>query len=1220
MKRVLIIGMIFISIFRMHGILLNATTVVDDTVIHLESETMVYGLPFEVSIYASQYTNLVGFQIKIYYDSNKVAFIEEDSSSILKGSYFNHVLGIIYYNHVDFEPFLDEDGLLLRLIFTPLYELSNDTQIFVIDEAYTEFVQFKDDELHIISLSYDINQSSLALYGDVSLDQELKIDDIAYIQLFLSDKKPLTNKSIYLGDVNHDGKLSILDAALIQLYLAGLIDDLGPQKMTIDIHTGVDIVSTTQYKGRPLYIETFTRPGYIFDGYESNGLKINQHDLLTEHMSVLNVRWIPMIQTVSFLSTHIETNQSFILPHQVFAKTVEDAYVYIDIEWDQYVFSSHISGTYMVEGFHPLYEDVVTYTIHVRDSNEPLNLISGYVFGTDETVQVTLSNNVNVWMTETDAYGYFEFAQLLDGNYIVRVNKEGYLGGEPLEITFKNEVTSPITLMSMRTLSNKPKRIEHISFYLEKFSLDGYYFEWFFTGDVFGYETSVEPIEQRKITILEEEFVKSNDEDAMRLEMDHQQYLVNKEIQWSSQYISRMYEIFNRIPIHHNSEAKKTTYWFLTSVYIKDDIEIVYGEDYNTVTISVFAFANATTRLVDMDGLKGTYFSNRLYHAVVTYVTSEGKDLDAVDYIFQIRFGVTIIIHSYPQIAVYNEPAHAFQQFKPYELLQILQMFEEMPKGFHHIEGLNYLIRRKDGTLNPIYPNAPAIAWISHGYIEFMESAFTTISLEYLHRLIIHEKAHFMWHNLFDDALKNDWIDIGGWYQTDESSTGWATTKTTEFVSAYAHAINPDEDMSESISYYLVNPDQLRARAPLKYDFIEKRIMKGTRYVSVIREDLTFQVFNLWPDYDYPGKITRVKVTVDGLPEEDKLVTIEIELNQTEGLFDGADYAGMRVYNIESKHFFDMYLTPVNASKNILRGSYTVSKFYKSGYYTTDQITIGDTVGNQRFEGHGTIKLKAYINNPLEDLIPPIFLEDTFKVEVSEFEENGYQIFEVLVSFEIIEDNILLYGTAHIYINSVDSDAYSYQSWGWYDTEDNLVKIKFRFNQFHPYGNYDFGTLRIFDLGGNMVMIGLHMIEGFNEKHAFFLATRSPDYDAPEMDLNRIYVTSSPVNPDAPNGETYLRIVYYARDNRSGLGTVFYGIRNPLGHVFHHYHYHNNTQEFFIGDPTAWAEYVIEIILPQGSVPGVWGLLEMSLNDKVNNSAYYNFAEIITFELWIDDN
>ena len=66
------------------------------------------------------------------------------------------------------------------------------------------------------------------------------------------------------------------------------------------------------------------------------------------------------------------------------------------------------------------------------------------------------------------------------------------------------------------------------------------------------------------------------------------------------------------------------------------------------------------------------------------------------------------------------------------------------------------------------------------------------------------------------------------------------------------------------------DPDKLRSRSPAKYEFIQNRVMHGTRYISKIREDLTFEVYNLYPDYVYPGKIIRVDIQVEGEPEEDK--------------------------------------------------------------------------------------------------------------------------------------------------------------------------------------------------------------------------------------------------------------------------------------------------------------------------------------------------------------
>ena len=86
-----------------------------------------------------------------------------------------------------------------------------------------------------------------------------------------------------------------------------------------------------------------------------------------------------------------------------------------------------------------------------------------------------------------------------------------------------------------------------------------------------------------------------------------------------------------------------------------------------------------------------------------------------------------------------------------------MSMFEEMPPGMHKIDGLNYLVRRLDGTFEP-GTSAPAIAYSGAGYIIFMEHAFVGTSLDYLHRLILHEKAHFLWSKVFDDNLLSDWV------------------------------------------------------------------------------------------------------------------------------------------------------------------------------------------------------------------------------------------------------------------------------------------------------------------------------------------------------------------------------------------------------------------------------------------------------------------------------
>ena len=176
--------------------------------------------------------------------------------------------------------------------------------------------------------------------------------------------------------------------------------------------------------------------------------------------------------------------------------------------------------------------------------------------------------------------------------------------------------------------------------------------------------------------------------------------------------------------------------------------------------------------------------------------------------------------------------------------------------------GLKYLVRRLDGTPHPTHANAPAVAWTSAGYIEFMESAFKQQGLDYIHRLILHEKAHFLWDYLFDDKLKQDWGDrVVGIRTLTMLTVGQQHSKPNLCLLTHMLRI-PTRIWQRVLVFTLCNPtSSVRAH---QFEFIENRVMHGTRYISQIREDLTFQVYNLYPDYVYPGKIKRVEITVEG--------------------------------------------------------------------------------------------------------------------------------------------------------------------------------------------------------------------------------------------------------------------------------------------------------------------------------------------------------------------
>ena len=355
-----------------------------------------------------------------------------------------------------------------------------------------------------------------------------------------------------------------------------------------------------------------------------------------------------------------------------------------------------------------------------------------------------------------------------------------------------------------------------------------------------------------------------------------------------------------------------------------------------------------------------------------------------VDWIAEGSFGFRFMKPNDETETLMGEDSSNFQEFHDDEKMEILAMFEELPEGFHKQQGLKYMVRRINGQDHPQYKTAPAIAWTgSPDYledydsvnnskmyvIEWMEKAFTTGNIGYLHRLILHEKAHFLWDHTFDNKLKDDWADIGGWFKDPTSASGWSTYNTTESVSAYAHLKNPNEDMAESISFYITNPDKLLNVSVKKYEFIRDRVMHGTRYVAQIREDLTFTVYNLFPDYTFPGKVTSIDVEVTGEPDEDKQVKITAKLKSIDPQYDGASRIFTR-FSSSIGTIHDIGLEPVNGSlDSVLVGTTTFNKLEKSGYWTISSFNVYDKVGNKRLENTSTLGIKLFINNPLEDII-----------------------------------------------------------------------------------------------------------------------------------------------------------------------------------------------------------------------------------------------------------
>ena len=802
---------------------------------------------------------------------------------------------------------------------------------------------------------------------------------------------------------------------------------------------------------------------------------------------------------------------------------------------------------------------------------------------------------------------------------------------------------------------------------------DDYDYTWQDDGSAAGHATQRYINEPARIVVLNDSIAVPDDFSAVKLRTEYGVILSDSIQPWSNEDSYRLYKMFSNLPYNSYGEGNGINYetgenirgvFMLTDQEQDNDLSIDNSNQIPYATVSQSAFVYAEPQIVTIDGIRGKFFSKRLYHTVVNFITDFANDDEVVSWLANERFGIKFMKADQETEDLMNEDQSNFQEFFKSEKLEILAMFEELPEGFHKQEGLKYLVRRINGQDNPQYPTAAAIAWTGFNTMEFMSKAFNGGDINDSRRLILHEKAHFLWAYSFDQELKDDWADLGDWFEDPTSASGWSTTNTTESVSAYAHLKSPNEDLAESIAFYLTNPDALLSVSVRKYEFVRDRIMHGTRYIAQIREDLTFIVYNLFPDYTYPGKVTKIELQVEGGSEEDKLVTIRATLNSEDPSIDGASGAYLRfASSIGTIH--DIGLSPENGQNqdSILVGTTTFSYLEKSGYWSLASFRVEDPVGNARNENTSTLGMKLYIENPLEDVLAPSYnynysyeiVEDKFitggvqgtpnedgemmkalKINFSHYDasptsrgyarlivpnNNGEEVFEKDIQDGAIVNSELGYD------NDFNSDKhfemylllYDYLQSGYYSTTYSFVTdiAGNTGNVYHVKDTADFNISE-----DNKYKL-------FKEvRDSIYVETLYPDSLKPEIDINNITITAEPTNPESPNGETRVDISILARDlsgfpgHESGVWTVEFTLRDPLGGI-HGFQTGNGTMnnpdlDYHDSDPqndNEWRIYNFDLLLPQGSPPGEWGMASARVNDRAGNWEQYSFVEYIRFDI-----
>ena len=170
---------------------------------------------------------------------------------------------------------------------------------------------------------------------------------------------------------------------------------------------------------------------------------------------------------------------------------------------------------------------------------------------------------------------------------------------------------------------------------------------------------------------------------SLRL-MQHYSVLLGTE--WSDGQAYRLLQTFESIPQLSNDPYKETlevpsSLWQLTDQHIQNDIEIRIQDGQKIVTLSREAFTYADPLLAEIEGVRGRFFSKRLHHAVVRYVTDGGRDRDALKQILEKRYGVSLDVPDYTELTRRTTKEHSgrFSEFKNEELMALVSMLGRIP-------------------------------------------------------------------------------------------------------------------------------------------------------------------------------------------------------------------------------------------------------------------------------------------------------------------------------------------------------------------------------------------------------------------------------------------------------------------------------------------------------------------------------------------------------------
>ncbi len=249
-----------------------------------------------------------------------------------------------------------------------------------------------------------------------------------------------------------------------------------------------------------------------------------------------------------------------------------------------------------------------------------------------DVATVSIGSDAYLATMEVSGDGSYSFDQVPVGKMFLKIEASGYNLPKALTIIVNEDGSiEPMVAqtLAITKMADDPNTWTH---------------SWQEDGSLSGYTTTAYVNSRPEVEFLGKKIVPSDVPSMAMLYQNYHIILSDEGKKWTQEYAYRLYETLKTIPYSIGEGYSK---FVLTEDKIDDDIKIETSGDSRMVTIGEDAFYYANPFLVNLDGVRGRFFSKRLHHALVNYATNFGEDEGQVNQILTQRFGCTMEVPDY---------------------------------------------------------------------------------------------------------------------------------------------------------------------------------------------------------------------------------------------------------------------------------------------------------------------------------------------------------------------------------------------------------------------------------------------------------------------------------------------------------------------------------------------------------------------------------------------